>query len=119
MVDSARSRGLYLAIGFAGLALAVASIADMFAPRPYDGIVPVPYSRRGVEVRAVFPGGPSQVAGIRAGDVIVAFEGTPVSEQGELVVKIRARKVGETVTLTIRRGGSDRDVTMVLQGSAQ
>jgi hypothetical protein len=52
----ASGRGLYLAIGFAGLALAVASIADMFAPRPYDGIVPVLYSRKGVEVRAIAPG---------------------------------------------------------------
>jgi putative serine protease PepD len=66
---------------------------------------------------AVNPDGPAAAAGLEAGDVIVAFEGTPVSEQGELVVKIRAQRVGDEVTLTIRRGGSDRDVTMVLQGS--
>ena len=36
----------------------------------------------------------------------------------DLVVAIRARTVGEKVTLTIRRDGSERDVTMVLEGSA-
>ncbi len=66
---------------------------------------------------AVNPDGPAAAAGLEAGDVIVAFEGTPVNEQGELVVKIRAQRVGDEVTLTIRRGGTDRDVTMVLQGS--
>ena len=46
-----------------------------------------------------------------------SFEGRPVSEGGELVVAIRARAVGEEVTLTIRRDGTQRDVTMVLEGS--
>jgi putative serine protease PepD len=66
---------------------------------------------------AVNPDGPADAAGLRPGDVVVAFEGRPVSEQGELVVAIRARTVGDRVTLTIRRDGNSRDVTMVLEGS--
>ena len=66
---------------------------------------------------AVDPDGPAAAAGLKAGDVIVAFEGRPVTDDGELVVAIRARGVGDSVVLTVRRGGGDRDVTMVLKGS--
>ena len=68
---------------------------------------------------AVNPDGPADKAGLRAGDVVVKFDGRPVSSGNELVVAIRARTVGETVTLTIRRGGSERDVRMVLKGSGE
>ncbi|HVQ54288.1 MAG TPA: hypothetical protein VMT25_03870, partial [Thermoanaerobaculia bacterium] len=59
--------GWFLAIGFVGLAIAIASIADMFSARPYDGIVPVPYGREGIEVRATVPGSPAEKAGIKPG----------------------------------------------------
>lgn len=63
---------------------------------------------------AVTPGGPADVAGLKAGDVIVAFNGRPVTTPDELIVAIRAQDVGDTVTLTLRRDGVDKDVTMVL-----
>ncbi|MFQ6172913.1 S1C family serine protease [Oryzobacter sp. R7] len=66
---------------------------------------------------ALTPGGPAEKAGLRPGDVVVKFEGKPVTDQGEFIVAIRSRAVGDEVTLTIRRGGDERDVTMVLQGS--
>ena len=44
----------------------------MFSARPYDGIVPVPYGREGIEVRMVLPGQPrregrDQGRGVRPG----------------------------------------------------
>ena len=67
---------------------------------------------------AVNPDGPADQAGLKAGDVVTKFEGKPVTEGGELVVAIRSRAVGDTVTLTILRDGSERDVRMKLEGSA-
>ncbi|MFN8077925.1 MAG: trypsin-like peptidase domain-containing protein [Kineosporiaceae bacterium] len=59
-------------------------------------------------------GGPADKAGIKAGDVIVAIDGRPVTSSVELIVAIRAKAVGDTVQLTVRRGGSERTVTVTL-----
>jgi putative serine protease PepD len=63
----------------------------------------------------VTPGGPAERAGIKPGDLIVAFEGRPVTDPDELIVAIRAQRPGDTVTLTVRRGGHDRKVHLVLE----
>ena len=97
---------------------AVHPIIGVFLDSTYDG-EGVRIADEGPDGQpAVAPDGPAAEAGLEAGDVVIAFEGRPVSEDGELVVLIRSRTVGEQVTLTILRGGAERDVTMVLQGSA-
>lgn len=97
---------------------AVHPIIGVFLDSTYDG-EGVRIADEGPDGQpAVAPDGPAAEAGLEAGDVVIAFEGRPVSEDGELVVLIRSRTVGEQVTLTILRGGAQRDVTMVLQGSA-
>ncbi|HEX9148973.1 MAG TPA: SpoIIE family protein phosphatase [Thermoanaerobaculia bacterium] len=104
MAESSRGRVLYLAIGFAGLALAVASIADMFAPRPYDGIIPVPYSRGGIEVRAVVPGSPAAKAGIRAGDCVLGIGKRIVGSTSDASAELRKHAIGELVPYIYQRG---------------
>lgn len=66
----------------------------------------------------VTPGGPADKAGIKPGDVIVAIDGRPVTQEDELLVAIRARAPGDEVVLTIRDGDTDRDVTVVLDEAA-
>jgi len=84
------------------------------------------YSGEGVKVTQtpvegqppITPGGPAEKAGVRPGDVIVAVDGRPVAEPDELIVAIRSRAVGETVTLTIRRDGGEREVKVTLAAAA-
>ncbi|QTE28807.1 S1C family serine protease [Pengzhenrongella sicca] len=70
------------------------------------------YAGEGVQVatspqqgqEAVSPGGPADNAGIRSGDIILTIDGRPVTEPDELIVSIRAKAPGETITLEVRTG---------------
>ncbi|NAZ87342.1 PDZ domain-containing protein [Kineococcus sp. T90] len=64
---------------------------------------------------AVQAGGPGERAGLRPGDVVLAIDERPVTEPAELIVDIRARQPGDTVTLTVRRGGQDLQVPVTLE----
>ncbi len=60
---------LLLAFGLIAFGLAGLSIADMFVPRPYDGVVPADDDQRLI-VREVIPGSGADRAGIEPGDQI-------------------------------------------------
>ncbi|GGW47873.1 S1C family serine protease [Streptomyces xantholiticus] len=66
---------------------------------------------------AVTPGGPAAEAGVKPGDVITKVDGRRVHSGEELIVKIRAHRPGDELELTLRRGGDERTLTLVL-GSA-
>ena len=65
---------------------------------------------------SITPDGPADRAGLQAGDVILHFEGRPITNPDELVVAIRAKNVGDEVRLKVQRGSAELDVTMTLQG---
>jgi S1-C subfamily serine protease len=59
----------------------------------------------GVRVEGVSPGGPAAEAGVKSGDVIVAFQSKPVATGRELVKAMEAIEPGQKVALELRRDG--------------
>jgi sigma-B regulation protein RsbU (phosphoserine phosphatase) len=94
----------FLAVGVVGLAIAIASIADMFSARPYDGIVPVPYGREGIEVRQTIPGSPAEKAGIKAGQCVQGIGKRIVKTSSDASAELRRHKIGEKVVYLVRNG---------------
>ncbi len=64
-------------------------------------------SVRGALVAGVDDKGPSKPAGIKAGDVIVKFDGKPIKESRDLPKLVAATPVGKDVELVIMRGGKE------------
>jgi len=63
---------------------------------------------------SIAPGGPAAKAGLQAGDVIIAVNGTHVGSLNEFVAAIANYAPGTTVTLTVDRGGSTKSVKLTL-----
>jgi serine protease Do len=62
---------------------------------------------RGALVAGVDDKGPSKPAGIKAGDVIVKFDGKPIKESRDLPKLVAATPVGRDVEIVILRGGKE------------
>jgi serine protease Do len=66
--------------------------------------------RRGALVADVVSGGPADRAGIRRGDVIVSYDGKKVEDSHDLPNAVAATPVDKEVTVTVVRGGKERDI---------
>jgi putative serine protease PepD len=71
-------------------------------------------SAGGAVVMDVPEGTPAEEAGIREGDRIVAVDGKRVADGISLIVAIRTHLPGETIDMTIVRGGEERTVRIRL-----
>jgi S1-C subfamily serine protease len=68
----------------------------------------------GARVMSVQEGSPAADAGLQAGDVVTAIDDRPVTSSTELTAAVRSRQPGDTVTLTVRRGGGTESVDVTL-----
>ncbi len=69
----------------------------------------------GAIVKDVVAGTPADRAGLEEGDIIVELGGTVIDSMDRLVLEIRKRGVGETVSITYYRGDEKRETTATLE----
>lgn len=73
---------------------------------------------RGVLVSEVEEDGPAAKAGLRAGDVILKFNGNPVTDSRTLREQVRKAEAGSEATLAVSRDGRSLDLRVKLGGTA-
>lgn len=90
---------------------------------PFFGILPQrnpavgspekPTQPTGVMVRYVYPGGPAEQAGIRAGDLVVAI-GSAVQDADQMRSMLAEYQPGDKVSVALRRAGMEHQAEVVL-----
>jgi serine protease Do len=73
-----------------------------------------PASTRGAFIQNVEKDGPGEKAGLKAGDIVVEFNGKPVDSAGSLTLSTTGSNPGASVTLGVLRDGKKQDVRVTL-----
>jgi S1-C subfamily serine protease len=92
--------------------------SDGRIPRGYLGLglhpVALTGGGAGAMVMSVDPKGPGATAGVHQGDVIVALNGEPIRHVHSLLRALGPDRVGQTVTLDLRRAGETRQLSLTI-----
>jgi putative serine protease PepD len=98
-------------------------IATGKATHPFLGITGTTFFRTeadgstmpaGVSVVSVMPDTAAADAGVEVGDLLLSYDGTPVTVMEQLVVALRLYRVGDKVAFQIDRGGTPVTVEVTL-----
>ncbi|MCQ2416495.1 MAG: trypsin-like peptidase domain-containing protein [Oscillospiraceae bacterium] len=73
----------------------------------------------GVYIREVESGSAAELAGLRAGDVIIGINGTTITNYEELKQAKDSYQAGDTITITVSRNNTDLDIQLILQEKIQ
>src|SRR6266852_2735260 len=83
-------------------------------PRPLPPRLARELGRKsGVEIAQVLEGGPADRAGLRAEDLIVELEGTPIEGMDELQRVVVSDLIGHPVRVKVVRSGREQDIEIV------
>ncbi len=115
-----------------GFAIPINSATDVISQlkdhqkvlRPYIGITGITLDEQtakryklevGVYIKSVEDFSPAEKAGLKAGDVIVKADGKTITTMDELNEIKNTHQIGDTITLTVNRNGSNKDITVTLE----
>ena len=123
--------GGYMGVGFAIPSNLTRTIAEQLVAsgrvtRGYIGLTVQPLTReiaealrlnhnQGALVNEVQAGSPAQRAGIREGDVLTRFDGTPLSDGGQYRNRAALARPGSTVTLALVREGRHLEIPVTVE----
>lgn len=70
----------------------------------------------GAKIEEITSGSPAEKAGLKAGDVITAMDGVPITGSVSLAARVRSEQVGDEVTIDVSRGTSAEQIKVTLSG---
>lgn len=127
----ASATGYYSGYGFAvPVSLVKKVTADILkygnVQRGYLGIIPVELDSkkaqelgakvgRGIYVNDITDNGAAKAAGLQKGDVIIKMEGQNIDSDAQMREIIGRRRPGDAITITVNRGGTERDFKVELR----
>ena len=69
---------------------------------------------KGALIADVVPSGPAAAAGIKQGDVIISFDGKPISSASDLSFRVSETAIGKSVPVTIIRNSKELPLNMTI-----
>jgi Zn-dependent M28 family amino/carboxypeptidase len=82
---------------------------------PWFGSIPdFGQTTNGVKFADIQPGSPAEKAGLKAGDVLVEFDGKPIQNLYDFTYALRAKKPGDEVKVKVMRGSSPVEAQVLL-----
>ena len=68
----------------------------------------------GASIVELVAGGAAENAGLKVGDIVVDFDGSPVTSKNDLTAQVRTHAAGATATVTVVRDGASKTVEVTL-----
>jgi putative serine protease PepD len=108
-----------IGVGFAissnrAKAVADAIIAGEDVQHPFIGVQLQDDEAGGAQIVDVVDGSPADQAGLAAGDVVTKVDERLIRGVEDLIGAIQSSSVGEQLTLTVRRDGSEQTITVTV-----
>ncbi|HET9104306.1 MAG TPA: trypsin-like peptidase domain-containing protein [Solirubrobacteraceae bacterium] len=106
-------------VGFAIPSNTVKLIADKLiggtkVRHAYVGVSLSSTSANGAQIAQITQNSPAVRAGLQPGDVVTAIDGSAITSTDQFIAKIDGYQPGQKVTLTVKRGGQTKQITVTL-----